>query len=682
MLPVLLCGASIGCGSDKPAVDSATIDTGQEAPAQDSGLAGLLDEDADGYIAAVDCDDADPGTHPAADEFCDGKDNDCDGAVDEGAVDAGSWYPDGDGDGYGDADATPTLDCSQPVGQVAEASDCDDRDGAVHPGAAELLCDGVDSDCDGVGEGSMAGVVDGIEYEDLQKAIDVVEDDGVVYVCPGSHYVGLSIGEERSLSLESFSGSADDTILDGGGFQRILSIDDGSQVSISNITFQDGFTYSDPYDDIEADGGGAIHSSGSVLELRGCNFLDSYAVGYVGAIAFRPQADGFPGSPSLLLDGCSIERSRGDGIPDYDGDSYVAGAIDVYTGEVLDAVNITMTDSYFGDNYAVDAAAFFLHGLADVSLDISGCSFVDNESNWGVLRSESKGNETWTIEDSVFSSNYAEYAGSVFSFSNQGRTEVFLYDSLLEGNSTSCESGYCGAFFFQGGEYVKLEAVDTIFTGNSGGLLGSNLPDELMAFELTLQGCTVDSNSGVGFNLGGGNNYRVTVSDSDFNENTSSALNLCPAYGGCALQIIASTFTGNSASGTLIDVCSEEGKPANITVEDSIFQRNTADSIHGGNSIFNTSTNGVTTLSIHDSSFTENESVSDCCAAVTLFPTDVFESRNVDWGEGETDNIPGDLGIRFEEPVCVDDLGDDETFYCPGDGSCYCYDDTPCSFGD
>ncbi len=42
------------------------------------------DADGDGYRSGTDCDDADPTVHPGADETCDGKDNDCDGAIDEG----------------------------------------------------------------------------------------------------------------------------------------------------------------------------------------------------------------------------------------------------------------------------------------------------------------------------------------------------------------------------------------------------------------------------------------------------------------------------------------------------------------------------------------------------------------------------------------------------------------------
>ncbi len=96
-----------------------------------------------------DCDDDDATVHPGAEEWCDEADTDCDGeGFDDESSDAPTWFADADSDGYGDA-ASPATACEQPTDRVADASDCDDGDDAIHPGATEY-CDGVDSDCDGV----------------------------------------------------------------------------------------------------------------------------------------------------------------------------------------------------------------------------------------------------------------------------------------------------------------------------------------------------------------------------------------------------------------------------------------------------------------------------------------------------------------------------------------------------
>lgn len=159
-----------------------------------SGMGG--DADGDGYPAGIDCDDMDPSVHPGATEVCDMRDNDCDGAIDEGctmcvpspeicnmldddcdgAIDEGcvmcapstevcngldddcdGFVDEGCGGCMTDADCPMGLSCigfvCQP-GRDADGDgypagvDCNDLDPSVHPGATEL-CDMLDNDCDG-----------------------------------------------------------------------------------------------------------------------------------------------------------------------------------------------------------------------------------------------------------------------------------------------------------------------------------------------------------------------------------------------------------------------------------------------------------------------------------------------------------------------------------------------------
>ncbi len=92
-----------------------------------------------------DCDDAVASASPAAPDLCNGRDDDCDGSVDEGVTTR--FHRDADGDGFGDA-AMPVEACARPAGHVVDSTDCDDTRGAVSPAALEL-CDGRDNDCDG-----------------------------------------------------------------------------------------------------------------------------------------------------------------------------------------------------------------------------------------------------------------------------------------------------------------------------------------------------------------------------------------------------------------------------------------------------------------------------------------------------------------------------------------------------
>jgi hypothetical protein len=93
-----------------------------------------------------DCDDAQALAHPGNREVCDGVDNDCDAATDEGVQ--RPFWPDADHDLHGDALAEPAWACEAPVGFAADDRDCDDADADAHQDRVEV-CDGVDNDCDG-----------------------------------------------------------------------------------------------------------------------------------------------------------------------------------------------------------------------------------------------------------------------------------------------------------------------------------------------------------------------------------------------------------------------------------------------------------------------------------------------------------------------------------------------------
>ena len=102
---------------------------------------------------ALDCDDSLPTTHPGALEICDGVDNNCDGSIDEDAVNANTYYIDADGDGFGGT--TSIHSCTLPEGYTVASLDCDDGNADIHPDALEV-CDGSDNNCDGVVDGADA----------------------------------------------------------------------------------------------------------------------------------------------------------------------------------------------------------------------------------------------------------------------------------------------------------------------------------------------------------------------------------------------------------------------------------------------------------------------------------------------------------------------------------------------
>ena len=194
-----------GVGNDDVVViecfsPSGYVSTGGDCDDADAGIGAaltyFLDGDGDGYgagggsvtcepgadsvLVGGDCESTDPSRYPGAPETCDAGDDNCDGLVDDddplfvGTI----WYADDDGDGYGDPTDT-VASCDEVDGYVADATDCNDGDAELRPGAIEY-CDGIDNDCNGTIDDSVVysdwyADADGDGYGDA----DVVTNDCV-----------------------------------------------------------------------------------------------------------------------------------------------------------------------------------------------------------------------------------------------------------------------------------------------------------------------------------------------------------------------------------------------------------------------------------------------------------------------------------------------------------------------
>ncbi|MCK6521177.1 hypothetical protein L6R49_07020 [Myxococcota bacterium] len=192
----------------------------------------------EGYISdSSDCDDTNPAVRPSASELCDELDNDCNGEIDDGALDASPYYRDNDADSFGDENERIDT-CAPPPGYADVAEDCDDDRADVFPGALELCNNDVDDDCDGVLDGcfqdlstawmrldgptsygsagmtwSVAGDADGDGLQDLWVAAPYEDtagtDAGAVWLVRGPFAEGTrTIGEDGV----GFTGNADEQL--------------------------------------------------------------------------------------------------------------------------------------------------------------------------------------------------------------------------------------------------------------------------------------------------------------------------------------------------------------------------------------------------------------------------------------------------------------------------------------
>ena len=193
-----------------------------------------------GYVAnSSDCDDTRATSSPAGTELCNGRDDDCDGTVDENAAaDAPTWYRDADIDSYGNASLS-TRACSAPSGYVSLSTDCNDSVATINPAASER-CDLVDNNCDGSVDESTA-IDAGTWYRDV---------DGDSYGVSGTTTRSCS----RPTGYAAVSGDCNDgaASINPAGTEVCDSLDndcDGSTDESVTTTYYrdaDGDTYGSP----------------------------------------------------------------------------------------------------------------------------------------------------------------------------------------------------------------------------------------------------------------------------------------------------------------------------------------------------------------------------------------------------------------------------------------------------
>ena len=274
----------------------------------------------------------------------------------------------------------------------------------------------------------------------IQDAINVVSDNDVIYLNPGTyHESGIKI--TKDITLQGL-GNARDIIIDGDQKDSIILINKKSTVTLKNITFING--KSNTY-------GGAVYTEiAKSVHISNCIFENNTALKDGGALEISSKFNPNPREffyGYLEVDNCSFINNYA---------LYSGGAIGTYY------VDADIKNSEFKNNYAGDFAGVlsFVNGI----FSVSSSNFENNYADYdgGVIRQNQE--SVLTIKDSRFINNTAkEWGGALYNW--LGNLTV---ENCTISNNTA---GIRGGGIFTAGPLTATSSQFTNNTAEQGGML-------------------------------------------------------------------------------------------------------------------------------------------------------------------------------------------------------------------
>ena len=286
---------------------------------------------------------------------------------------------------------------------VADNTDCDDTSDAVNTAATEL-CNGSDDNCSGTADDATASFEDDATstWSDISSTVTTggsITESGTVYFCAGTHSVSFTT-DAATVSIVGFNSSAADTVLDGGGTDRVIDVTSVGDISLSNLTVQNGYTGTGganircdgagrtlSLDNVVVDGGdagdygGGIYVDECTLTMNNSSVQNNTAGNSGGGIYIANEAFSLTDS-----DVTNNSAPLGGGIRMWgdDGNSYTSELVDSWvesntaTGGSTNkgggaALGVQASSNIFLDlKNTTDASGGFLGNLADANGTIAG----------------------------------------------------------------------------------------------------------------------------------------------------------------------------------------------------------------------------------------------------------------------------------------------------------------------
>ena len=289
-----------------------------------------------------DCNDLDGAISPAAAEVCNDVDDDCDGLVDNDALDASSLAEDNDGDGFGE----PGTSASTCEGAANEL-DCDDTD-RNEPVVADALA-GLPT-----GDGTLTA-----PFDTIQAAVDA--SNLCVLVLPGTYNESVDFGG-KAITLSSTDGK-EQTIIDATGLSGPAVRFDDAETGASTLR---GFTLTGGAGDLEETSESTACSSSSTCT----DYFSTWCGGGLYVEGADPTVEDLYIQDNSLVEAAYLAS----GNDEYYTYSYGGGACFVDSYATMRGVRIV-------GNFADQGGGIYIDESSTVVLD--QVAILDNEATDG-----------------------------------------------------------------------------------------------------------------------------------------------------------------------------------------------------------------------------------------------------------------------------------------------------------